>query len=63
MTNEYSKILRELRGSKTQQEIADAIGVSLSTYQKYEQGTRRPKDIIKIKISEYYNTEISKIFY
>lgn len=63
MTNEYSKILRELRGSKTQQEIADAIGVSLSTYQKYEQGSRRPKDIIKVKISEYYDTEISKIFY
>ena len=40
----FNKKLRLLRmeNKKTQQNMADALGIALNTYQKYEQGAREP---------------------
>ena len=40
----FGKRLREARiqQNKTQQEMADLIGVALQSYQRYEQGDREP---------------------
>lgn len=40
----FGKCLREARiqQNKTQQEMADLIGVALQSYQRYEQGDREP---------------------
>ena len=48
------KELRKLAG-KTQKEIAAAIGVTLSAYSNYEQGTREPSYQILVSIAKYFD--------
>lgn len=55
--------LKELRGNKTQQALADEIGLKQSTYAMYENGERIPGDENKIKIANYYNKTVQEIFY
>lgn len=58
-----AKRLVELRGKKTQKEIADAIGVCQSTYAMYELGKRVPSDEKKRKIAEYFKKTVQTIFF
>ena len=60
--SKLSEKLVELRGNKTQQEIADAIGVSVSAIGMYEIGERIPKDAIKVKLAKFYDLGIEQIF-
>ncbi len=62
MANACEK-MRELRGNRTQAEVAERLGISPSTYASYEQGTRVPKDAMKIKIAELYNRSVKFIFF
>jgi DNA-binding XRE family transcriptional regulator len=55
--------LCELRGARTQQEIADALEVSVSTIGMYERGERIPKDEIKVKLAELYGKTVQEIFF
>ena len=55
--------LIKLRGSRTQAEVAQAIGVTPSAYSMYENGDRIPRDEIKNRIAEYYNRTVNTIFY
>lgn len=55
--------LLELRGNRTQEEVANAIGISVSALSMYERGERIPRDNIKIRISSYYKRPIQKIFF
>ena len=55
--------LVELRGYKTQEEVAKDLGISISALSMYERGERIPRDNIKIRISQYYKRPIHKIFY
>lgn len=55
--------LVSLRGSRTQDEVAKAIGVSQSSYAMYESGVRTPRDNVKIAIAKYYKKSIQSIFY
>ena len=43
------KKLVELRGTRTQKEVAQAINVCQSTYSMYEKGERLPSDEVKKK--------------
>lgn len=43
------KRLVKLRGIQSREEVAEAIGVSVSTLQMYENGQRVPRDKIKVK--------------
>ena len=52
-----------LRGSKTQTEVAQAIGVTPSAYSMYENGERVPRDEIKKRIAEYYKKSVATIFF
>lgn len=58
-----AKRLTELRGERTQLEVAKALGISQSTYAMYETGKRIPTDETKIKIADYYNTSVQNIFF
>lgn len=62
-TNKIGSVLRELRGKKTQAVVARDIGISVSAYTMYEIGQRVPKDEIKVKIANYYNTTVQSIFF
>ena len=61
--NAISKKLVELRGNKSQVEVAKELGISTSALSMYENGERIPRDPIKIRIAKYYNKPIYAIFY
>lgn len=52
-----------LRGNKTQLEVANAVGVSVSALSNYEQGIRVPRDSIKKKLADYYGCTVDYIFF
>ena len=55
--------LRNLRGDRTQEEVAKGIGISTSTYAMYERGERTPRDRIKLKIAGYFSRSVGYIFF
>lgn len=62
-TTSISNKLLKLRGTKTQEEVARAIGISPSAYAMYERGERVPRDRIKIRIAKYYKRSVQHIFF
>lgn len=61
--NEIGIRLKELRGSRSQEEVAQAIGVTKMSISQYERGKRVPNDDLKIKIAHYYNRSVENIFF
>ena len=55
--------LRLLRGDKTQQQVADDLGLTKMMISYYERGIRRPSDETKIKLARYYGIRVSDIFF
>ena len=55
--------LVKLRGTRTQEEIANAIGISISAIGMYETGQRVPRDEIKVKLDNFYNVSIESLFF
>ena len=51
-----------LRGNRTQEEVAKALGISISALSMYEQGNRIPRDEIKIRMAEYYGISLESLF-
>ena len=63
MIPRYSKKLIDLRGNKTREKVAKAVGISVSALQMYENGERVPRDWIKIKLADYYDVSVQYIFF
>lgn len=57
------KRLIELRGNRTQEEVARAIGASVSAIGMYERGHRIPRDEVKLSLAKFYDTTVQDIFY
>lgn len=55
--------LIKARGDKKREEVASAIGVSLSAIKMYENGERIPRDETKIKLAEFYNKTVQELFF
>ena len=55
--------LIKARGNKKREEVAAAIGVSLSAITMYENGERVPRDETKINLAEYYNKTVQELFF
>lgn len=55
--------IRSLRGKKSKRKVAEELGISFSSYVKYERNERIPRDDIKIKIAEYFRTSVQDIFF
>lgn len=55
--------LRVLRASKrySQSEVANSTGMSLSSYQSYENGKREPKSDSLVKLAKFYGVTISAL--
>lgn len=51
-----------LRGERSQEEVAKALGISISALSMYEQGNRIPRDEVKIRMAEYYGISIESLF-
>lgn len=55
--------LVKARGDRKREEVAEAIGVSLSAISMYENGDRIPRDETKVKLAKYYNTTVQELFF
>lgn len=55
--------LKSLRGNRSREEVAKALGIALSTLTMYENNRRVPRDEIKVRISRYYGTPIEELFF
>lgn len=62
-STEVGKKLIELRGDKTQVQVAKDLGISDSALSAYEQGVRIPRDEVKIRIAAYYGVTVGSIFF
>ena len=60
---EIADKLIKLRGEKSREEVAKAVGISVSALAMYEQGQRIPRDGIKIKLAEYYGVTVGFLFF
>jgi DNA-binding XRE family transcriptional regulator len=55
--------LKALRGDRTQQAVATAVGVTKNAISAYEDGKRVPRDEIKIKLANFFGTTVTEIFF
>lgn len=59
----FSERLYELRtrNGESQDNVADAIGVSRVAFTRYENGTREPKAIIALRIAQHFNVTVEQL--
>ena len=62
-SNKIAKNLVTLRGERSRESVAVALGLSLSTLTMYEIGARIPRDENKEKIARYYGKTVDEIFF
>lgn len=55
------KKLKELRGDKTQTEVANALNLARATYGTYESGTRQPDHDTLCRLADYYGVSVDYI--
>lgn len=60
---EIGQRLRELRGATPRENVAKACNISVSALSMYENGSRIPRDEIKIRIANYYKLSVQCIFF
>lgn len=63
MKETVAERLIRARGSRRREEVAAAVGVSLSAIAMYENGERVPRDEVKVRLAEYYNTSVQELFF
>ena len=57
------EVLRRLRGNRTPDAVADAIGIQKRTLLSYERDERTPRDEVKQQIADYNNKSVGYIFF
>ena len=55
--------LVELRGERTQQQVARDLEISDSAICAYETGARIPRDELKLRIAQYYGLTVGELFF
>lgn len=55
--------IRNLRGNRTATECAVAVGITRSSWIKYERDERVPRDDMKKKIAKYLGVSVQDIFF
>ena len=60
---EIGKRLQDLRGKRSQEEVANACDISPAAVGMYERGERIPRDEIKIRLARYFGVSIEELFY
>ena len=61
--NTIANRIISLRGRKSQEEVANEIGISASTISMYEQGRRVARDEIKVRLANYLNVTVQERFF
>ena len=60
---EIGKRLQDLRGKRSQEEVANACDISPAAVGMYERGERIPRDEIKIRLARYFGVSVEELFY
>lgn len=60
---EIGQTLAELRGSTPRAVVAEAVGVSNSAMQMYENGERVPRDETKVALAAFFHTTVGALFF
>ena len=60
---EIGKRLQELRGDRSQEDVAKACEISPAAVGMYERGERIPRDEIKIRLARYFGVSVEKLFF
>lgn len=55
--------LRQFRGDRSQETVADEVGVTKSAYAMYERDERTPRDEVKIRLAKYFGTTVQALFF
>ena len=55
--------LRNLRGKRDREDVAEMLGISVSALQMYETARRIPRDNIKVKLAKFYGVTVQEIFF
>lgn len=55
--------LRELRGSRSREEVAVAAKVTANAIWMYEAGQRCPNDETKVRLADYFGKNVEDIFF
>ena len=55
--------LVKARGDRKREEVAKAVGVSISAIAMYENGDRIPRDETKVKLADYFGTTVQELFF
>lgn len=55
--------LKELRGTRTQAEIAQDLKITKSSYAMYERNERTPRDEVKVRISNLFGVSVQDLFF
>ena len=63
LTDISGQRLSAIRGDRTREMVAAAVGISVSALQMYENGKRMPKDEIKKRLAGYYETTVGWLFF
>jgi len=58
-----SEMLRHLRRSRSQRQVAKDLDVNKSALAMYERGERTPRDEVKIRIAAYYGKTVQELFF
>ena len=60
---DLGKRLKELRGDRNREKVAEAVGISSSALEMYECNKRIPRDDVKKKLADFYNVSIQQLFF
>ena len=60
---EIGRRLRQLRGDRTQAEIAQEIGVTPMAISQYESGNRMPKGPIMMRLARVFGVSVEDLFF
>lgn len=60
---DVGKKLKDLRGDRSRDSVAGAVGISSSALGMYENNLRVPRDDIKKKLADYYGVTVQHLFF
>lgn len=60
---EVGRVIKEMRGNRSQQEIADALGCTKMAISQYENGQRMPNDDMKVSIANFFGVTVGSLFF
>lgn len=62
-TQRIAEKLKEIRGNKTQAEMAKMLNITVSAVGNYERGDRIPRDEVKLKYAAISGLSVEDIFF